>query len=255
VLAATLVALIFQFRQPPAENLSVQLQLNPPPGREFQPQDLALSPDGQMLAFVTRGSGSKLWVRALDSLSARELPGTGGAFLPFWSTDRRSLGFFAGGKLKRIDLADDRVSTLADAAAGRSGSWNAANVILFSAATNGPIWKISALGGTPEQATKLDSPREASHRFPSFLPDGRHFLFYVRAGEPQLRGIYEASLDNPREKTRVVETMFSGLYSPPRGAHPGALLWMSQEGGLIAQPFDAADVCPARRHSCPKSEP
>ena len=105
--------------------------------------------------------------------------------------------------------------TLADAPAGRGGSWNADNVILFSAATNGPIWRISAAGGAPpSQATPLDSPREASHRFPAFLPDGRHFLYYVRAAEPDVRGVYWASLDNPREKRRVVESLFTGTYAP-----------------------------------------
>ena len=87
-------------------------------------------------------------------------------------------------------------------------------------------------------ATTLDT--EASHRFPAFLPDGRHFLFYVRAADPDVRGIYWASLDNPRVKQRVVETMFTGIYAPPGAGQPGRLLWMTDEGGLIAQTFNAA---------------
>ena len=221
-----------------AETTPVQLQLNPPPGKEFRPADIALSPDGKHVAFVTGGTVPKLWVRALDSLTARELRGTDGAALPFWSPDQRVIGFFAGGKVKRIDLADDRVVTLADAPAGRGGSWNADNVILFSAATNGPIWRIPAGGGTPVAATTLDT--EASHRFPAFLPDGRRFLFYVRAAEPEVRGIYWASLDNPRLKQRVADTMFTGIYAPPGAGQPGRLLWRTDEGGLIAQTFDAA---------------
>jgi serine/threonine protein kinase len=181
--AGVLVALsLFDARQPPAESRPVQLQLNPPPGQEFRPQDIALSPDGRILAFVTGGASNKLWIRPLDSHAARELPGTDGALQPFWSPDQRSLGFFAGGKLKRIDLSGDRVITLADAPGGRGASWNGDNVIVFSAAANGPIWKISALGGTPARATTFasaDLSRESSHRFPAFLPDGRHFLFYV----------------------------------------------------------------------------
>jgi Tol biopolymer transport system component len=212
--------------------------LNPPPGREFRPQDIALSPDGKHLAFVTGGSVSKLWVRALDSLTARELRDTDGAGLPFWSPDQNALGFFAGGKVKRIDLENERIVTLADAPAGRGGSWNADNVILFSAATNGPIWRVPAAGGTPVAATTLNA--EASHRFPVFLPDGRHFLFYVRAAEPKVRGIYWASLDNPEVRERVVETMFTGVYAPPGAGQSGQLLWMTEEGGLIAQAFDAA---------------
>ncbi len=236
---ALITTVIFYPRERPLEISPVQLQLNPPPGREFRAADIALSPDGKHLAFVTGGSVPKLWVRALDSLTARELGGTDGAALPFWSPDQRALGFFAGGKVKRIDLASERILTLADAPAGRGGSWNADDVILFSAATNGPIWRVPAGGGgTPVAATTLDT--EVSHRFPAFLPDGRHFLFYVRAAEPDVRGIYRASLDNPRLKQRVVETMFTGIYAAPIAGQPGRLLWRTDEGGLIAQTFDAA---------------
>jgi len=238
VFALTTAAVIFYPRERLRENSPVQLQLNPPPGTEFRAADIALSPDGKQLAFVTGGSVSTLWVRALDSLTARELKGTDAAALPFWSPDQRALGFFAGGKVKRIDLANERVVTLADAPAGRGGSWNADNVILFSAATNGPIWKVPAGGGTPAVATTLDT--EASHRFPSFLPDGRHFLFYVRAADPDVRGIYWTSLDDSRVKQRVVETMFSGIYAPPGAGQSGRLFWMTEEGGLVAQTFDAA---------------
>jgi eukaryotic-like serine/threonine-protein kinase len=244
--AAALVALVsavllLSLRQRPVETRSVQLQVNPPPAREFRSPDIALSPDGRYLAFVTGGSVDKLWIRALDSLTNRELQGTDGAALPFWSPDQRALGFFAGGKLKRIDLSGDRVVTLADAPAGRGGSWNADDLILFSAATNGPIWKIPAVGGSPPaQATTLDSPREASHRFPAFLPDGRHFLLYVRSAEPGVRGIYRGSIDAPHEKSRVVDSMFTGIYAPRNETGAGMLLRMTDEGGLIAQPFDPA---------------
>jgi serine/threonine protein kinase len=235
----SLAVVLSSLRQRPVETRPLQLQLNPPAGREFRSPDIALSPDGKYLAFVTGGPVNKLWIRALDSLTNRELPGTDGAALPFWSPDQRALGFFAGGKLKRIDLSGDRVVTLADAPAGRGGSWNADDTILFSAATNGPIWTVPAVGGAPPvRATALDSPREASHRFPEFLPDGRHFLFYVRAAEPDVRGIYRASLDNPGEKSRVVESMFTGIYAPRDGTAIGTLLRITEEGGLIAQAFD-----------------
>ncbi len=234
------VLLVPYFRGRSVEARAVQLQMNPPQGREFRATDTAFSPDGKHLAFVTGGPVSKLWVRELDALAAKELQGTDGALLPFWSPDERSLGFFAGGKLKRIDLSTERVVTLADAPAGRGGSWNADNVIVFCAATNGPIWKISAAGDAkPSPATMLDSPREASHRFPAFLPDGHHFLYYVRAADPAVRGIYWASLDNPQEKHRVVESMYTGTYVPPDDARSGLLLRMTEEGGLLAQSFDA----------------
>ena len=193
--------------------------MNPPQGREFQPNDIALSPDGKSLAFVTGGAVSKLWVRGVDSVNPHELNDTDGASLPFWSPDQRSLGFFAGGKLKRIDLAAERVVTLADAPAGRGGSWNADDVIIFCAATNGPIWRISAAGGAPpSQATTLNSPREASHRFPPSCPTGG--TFFTMFGPPNQR--YGAST-GPRSTIRARGAGSSKACTPRADKRPASL--------------------------------
>ena len=237
VLTLITTAVIFYPRERSLESVPLQLQLNPPLGREFRPQDIALSPDGKHLAFVTGGSVSKLWVRALDSLTARELRDTNTEpRCPLVSADQHALGFFAGGKVKRIDLENERIVTLADAPAGEdpgtqtTSSCSQRQRMVRSGG--------SLTGAYPVAATTLDT--EASHRFPAFLPDGRHFLFYARAVDPEVRGIYWASLDNPRLKQRVVDAMFAGIYAPPGGGQPGRLLWRTSKGGLIAQTFNGA---------------
>src|SRR5262249_29627876 len=140
-----------------------------------EPRANALSPDGRTLAFVAQSSVARaLWVRALDSETARALPGTDGAATPFWSPDGRSLGFFSAGKLRRIDTDGGTPAVLADTpGGGRGGSWNANGVILFNAVNDGPLLKVSAAGGPAMPLTTIDaSQHENSHRWPMFLPDG-----------------------------------------------------------------------------------
>ena len=114
---------------------------------------------------------------------------------PFWSPDSRSIGFFADTKLKRMDIDGGSVQTLAsDAPAPLGGTWNSDGTILFSTNPGGPIFRISAEGGEPSAATRFESPQQRSHSFPQFLPDGRHFLFFV-TGSPEARGVYVGQLD------------------------------------------------------------
>ena len=175
---------IAHLRQPPVvENRAVRLTVNPPAGTEFGVDTgAAISPDGRMLAFVTASSGgTKLWVRPLNSLSARELPGTDAATFPFWSPDGRSLGFFAAGKLKRIEVAGGLPTVICDVGSGRGGTWNEEGVILFNSVNDGPLLRVSATGGTPVPFTTVDKAQgENSHRWPQFLPGGRRFLYFVR---------------------------------------------------------------------------
>jgi Tol biopolymer transport system component len=200
--------------------------------------DLALSPDGRYLAFAAMGANKQtlLWVRELGGLTARPLPGTEGASSPFWSPDTRSLGFFADGKLKRIGLSENLPFTVCDAPDGRSGSWGSANVIVFDRLA-GPIQRVSASGGTPTNASGLDSDFTI-HQAPSFLPDGRHFVY--RAGQRGAassstaslgRPVYVAALDSP-SRTRLLDADAANVvYSR------GHLMFLRQNT-LMAQPFD-----------------
>ena len=129
----------------------------------------------------------------MSAVAAQPLPGTDGADFPFWSPDSRALGFFANGKLKRIEFDGGPPQTLADASLGRGGAWNADGIILFGPSGNTPLSRISATSGTPEVVTHLE-PGQTNHRFPQFLPDGRHFLFYAQ-GATDRSGIYLGSLD------------------------------------------------------------
>ncbi len=155
-----------------------------------------MSPDGRPLAFVASGDGpSRLWLRPLDQANARPLAGTEGATSPFWSPDSRSIGFFAAGKLLRLDLGGGAPQALVTLSRPfRGGSWSADGTILFPQQTAGPLWRVSAAGGEPVEVTRLDPPRQSSHRFPHVLPDGRQFLFYA-TGTPEAAGIYLGSLD------------------------------------------------------------
>jgi len=199
---------------------------------------LALSPDGRRLAIVASFEGRDLlWVRSLDSLSAQALTGTEGASSPFWSPDNRFIGFFAGGKLKKIDASGAPPQTLCDVAAeSRGGTWNRDGVIVFATGNFSTLYRVSEAGSEPISATVLDQSRfEISHRWPYFLPDGRHFLYFVRSSQAESGGIYVGSLDS-KDTKRLLPTTLNAAYAPP-----GFLLFMRNEM-LMAQRFDANDL-------------
>jgi serine/threonine protein kinase len=162
----------------------VRLEVTTPPSSD--PVSLAVSPDGERIVFSAGAEDdSRLWVRALNSVSTQTLTGTRGARFPFWSPDSRSIGFFADGKLKRIDVDSGAVDVLADASMGRGGTWNQDGVILFTQNTGGSIVRVSASGGS-QSPQILGEAQGGFQRFPQFLPDGRHFLYYV-IGSPEVR--------------------------------------------------------------------
>ena len=235
IACASWLALVHFREQPPSER-SLRFQIPLPEKLANVPSQI--SPDGRYLVFSERGDGP-LWVRSLTSLAAQPLAGTGGAFLPFWSPDSKSIGFFAGGKLQRIDVGGGAVLTLADTTGGRGGTWglpdgsggNSGGVILFTPTANGPILRVSAGGGTASLVTKL-RPGEISHRLPWFLPDGRHFFYSAtNAANIAHNTIHVGDLSSP-EDTVIGEADSQAVYSQ------GFLLFLRQET-LMAQPFDA----------------
>ncbi len=220
---------------------ALKLSILPPEGKAFQPGSVVLSPDGTRLAFVAPGADGRnvLWIRPLDSLEARPLPGTERAFSPFWSPDGNSVAFMTPDKLKRIDASGGPPQVLCDARVGRGGTWNRDGVIVFSPYPTEGLFRVSAGGGPPAPLTKLDlSRRENSHRWPTFLPDGRHFLFVVRSAQSENRAIYVGSLDSDKT-TRLMSGTSNVLYaSSPSGSSRGFLLF-EHDGWLVARPFDA----------------
>jgi Tol biopolymer transport system component len=193
-----------------------------------------ISPDGQQIAFVAVSAEGKtlLWVRSLDTLVAEPLAGTEAASAPFWSPDSHTLGFFAGGKLKKIDVSGGPPITLCDAPDNRGGTWNRDGVIVFAPSNTSALQKVSASGGLPTPATVL-AQGELGHIRPSFLPDGRHFLYSTIAPRPGLGGpIYLGLLDSAERKVLLNATSANAVYTE------GYLLFL-REATLIAQPFDA----------------
>ncbi|MBM3819498.1 MAG: hypothetical protein FJW14_10870 [Acidimicrobiia bacterium] len=202
-----------------------------------QPTDFALSPDGRQIVFVASGDGvSRLWRRSLATTTAQPLAGTEGALSPFWSPDGRAVGFFANGQLKRIDLGGGAPQTVAPASVPRGGTWNADGVILFAPSFGGTLVRVPASGGAPVAVTTLAG--QTSHRWPSFLPDGRHFLFYA-IGTPDTGGIYLGTLD-ASDTHRLTAADAAGVYRAlPSAPADGWLLWV-RAGTLVAQRLDVA---------------
>ena len=238
-LLTTLGLSFVHFREQPPVTQSLRYQISTP-GSEMA-QYPTLSPDGRNLAFVTSYRGpSQLWVRAMDALDARPLAGTDDATYPFWSPDGAYLGFFAGGKLKKVALAGGPPQTLCDASTGRGGTWNREGVILFSPGPASVIFRVPAAGGTPVPVTKLaeNGGSGQGYRFPAFLPDGVHFLYSAGSDKPDSGGVFVGSLDGAAAM-RLLPDSSNGLYAPPAapGASPHFLF--RREDTLMAQPFDA----------------
>jgi eukaryotic-like serine/threonine-protein kinase len=196
-----------------------------------------LSPDGASIAFAATGADGKtaLWVRPTNVLEARALPGTAGATFPFWSPDSRSLGFFAESKLKTIDLSGGSAQMICEASLGRGAAWGPGDVILFSAGPTSPLMRVNASGGTPAPFTTIDAAQHTSHRWPFFLPDGKHFLYLAMNHDPTKSGndlLYYASLDG-RENRPLFRSQSNAIYAD------GFLLF-GRGDQLMAQAFDPA---------------
>lgn len=184
-----------------------------------------------MVFVATIDGQSRLWLRHLNVTAAGPLRGTDGARYPFWSPDSRSIGFFAEGKLKRIDIDGGSVQTLTIAAGGRGGTWNRDGVILFAPLVGSAIFRVAAGGGDAIAVTQL-APQQNAHRFPLFLPDGRHFLYYALSSVPERGGVYIGELGRS-ESRRLLDSDAAAVY-----ASTGHLLF-ARQGSVFAQAFDA----------------
>ena len=212
--------------------------ISPPEGTHFlatgdAPAPASLSPDGRRIAFIAGTPGkSQLYLQSLDALKAAPVPGTEGASWPFWSPDSRALGFFAKGQLKRIDPDGGSPIDICEARVPRGASWGVDGVIVFTPETTTGLYKVAASGGQPVAVTKLDPLRD-SHRWPFFLPDGKHFLYYA-AGHNDVGhtndSVYVGSVDGGEGKF-LLHTHAQAAFSD------GQLLFM-KDNSLLAQPFD-----------------
>jgi serine/threonine protein kinase len=247
ITAAAASALFLSGRQP-AKPPEIRFEITTTPTDD---PSLALSSDGTKLAFIANQNRvPMLWVRLLDGLENRALAGTEGASFPFWSPDGSAIGFFAGNKLKRIDVAGGTPIVLADAPNARGGDWGAGGVILFSPGVSAPIMRISARGGAIEQVTTPGSTVGPAHRLPQFLPDGKRFLFSSTLGGSATNGVYLTSLDKT-PPVRLLTDDFAGRFTPPDkllAVRQGALLVynfnvtspaVQGEPAVIAQGFAA----------------
>jgi len=232
--AAIALAIGFVLRAPvPARPLRVSIL--PPDKHAFDALSIALSPDVTKLAFVaTSAAGApQLWVRPLDSTAAQPLAGTEDAAFPFWSPDSRSLGFFAQGKLRIIDASGGAVQTLADAPQPRGGTW-AGGTILYTPDATSALLRIPAAGGTPSHAIGQEKAASSigSPRWPVFLPDGKHFIFFQFAPDSQVIGgnIHLGALDSQQD-TVLLSSDYRAQYAS------GHLLFV-KGGNLMVQSFD-----------------
>jgi len=225
--------------QDPDAQQTLRFTLPAPEGNDlsvFFGGNLALSPDGTRLAFVASDSvgDTHLWIRALNAFSAQQLAGTEGANYPFWSPDSRFLGFFADGKLKKIDIAGGPALVLCDAATPRGGTWNRDDVIVFSPTATSGLFRVNGSGGEATQLTHLDSARqETTHRWALFLPDGNQFLYYSRTGSlgtSEEDVVYVGSLDSSINRILMHH---NGNVAYARGH-----LLFVRENTLMGQPFD-----------------
>jgi serine/threonine protein kinase/Tol biopolymer transport system component len=221
---------------------TIRTVIAPPEGTSFRlTGDLAgppvLSPDGTNVAFSAAAADGKvvLWVRPMDKLEARALPGTEDVIFPFWSPDSRSLGFFANGKLKTIDLSGGSPLVICDAPQGRGGAWGPEGVILLATDTQAPITRVNTNGGVAVPVTKIDQARHTSHRWPFFLPDGKHFLYVAVNHDSVLSGndaVYFASLDGA-ENRMLFRALSNAVYA-------GGFVLCARGNQLMAQKFDPA---------------
>ena len=240
LIAVAAAALVLALRFTPtapvsvAPGMTIRFVQDAPPEHVIA-SGAVVSPDGRHLAFVARKRDTgraAIWVRSLDAPQASVLPGTEGAFRPFWSPNSEALAFFAEGRLKRVALGGQSPQTLADVGYRPSGgSWSPSGVILFSERQS-RLFTVAETGGEKTALTMLDGEHEIAHQAPVFLPDGRHFLYFVLGPTPETSGTYLGSLESD-ERVRLLDASCSAVSF----AEPGYLLYV-RDGSVMAHRFD-----------------
>jgi Tol biopolymer transport system component len=243
-LLATSVVVVRHVRETPPAAEAIQFTIPPPESQQFggpsaggtgTATQVAVSPDGRHVAFVAGGqNGYQVWLRPVGALVSRPIPGTEDGRFPFWSPDSRFVGFFAAGKLKKVAVAGGPPTVLCDGS-GFGATWNRDNVIVFTPNNSSVLQRVSAAGGVSAVASRLDKENgETSHRWPHFLPDGRHFLYTASNGAccPAVKPavIRVGALDS-LDAITLFQVESSVAYAT------GHLLF-SREGVLMAQRFD-----------------
>jgi len=238
-LLAAVVSTFDRFRSGSAPVQTVRASIRSPSNCFIErTRSFSVSPDGTRLAFVGVGPDGigRLWVRTLSASSAQQLNGTEGAMSPFWSAESRRIGFFAGGKLKTVDLASAAVRIVCEAPSNRSGgTWSRNGTIVFAPLVFGPLYRVPDTGGVPALVTRLSRKGSGQrHLWPFFLPDGSHFLYSVDQSTPedsQGNGIYAGSLDGSAPRLITSEAHQNAAFAS------GFLLY-AEARSLRARPFD-----------------
>jgi Tol biopolymer transport system component len=211
-----------------AEPEAIQFRV---PVRGLRPTSISISPDGETIALVVRPNSSEpaaLYIRPTGAVTFTKIAGTDDAAQPFWSPDSRSIGFVAGGRLKRVSVSGGAPKDIGEAQEFSGGTWNREGTILFGSPKG--VYRISSEGGKSAAVTTLDA-QETGHLWPSFLPDGQHFLYLAWSGQAANRTLFVGKLDS-KEKTRL-----SGIESNAVYADPGYIVF-HREASVLAQPFD-----------------
>jgi serine/threonine protein kinase/Tol biopolymer transport system component len=249
IAASAVVALWAPWRAtaPPPELVRMEI---PAPEKTLFDNALLLSPDGRKLAFTTGPSsegGRQIWVRSLDTVQARRVAPWSSNPVPFWSPDSRFIAYQQDGKLKKVDITGGQPTTLSDAPTGFGGGAWSHDIIVLGDRVGG-LLQVPAGGGVPTPLTTLDATRqESAHDLPSFLPDGKHFVYLRQSSNPEYRGIYVGAVGtapDQQDTKRLIAIDSSAVYTSapdPRDATRGlGFLLFVREGTLMAQPFDAA---------------
>ncbi|MBZ5631664.1 MAG: protein kinase [Acidobacteriia bacterium] len=247
VAVAGLGYLYVRGRTSATSDVQTRFQIPAPENNNVIP--FSVSPDGRRLVFSATEPGktfSQLSIRTLDSLESHLLPDTEGGGFTFWSPDSKFVVFVSHRKLKKIDISGGPAQTICDLPAGafRGGSWNREGEIVFGT-QNQALWRVSSGGGNPLPITALDLSRhESSHLFPSFLPDGRHFIYLAASSDPGNRAVYVASLDaKPQEQhaKRLLSTATNAVFAPSLSAGKDQLLFL-RDGSVLAQTLDTGHL-------------